>query len=123
VPLLETERDEAAFGLSGVVDGGLVGADLSRTSRSLSSLRSTALSRSSSEGRSCAPTPTPVVIRATVAKPRITNFNFPSNMALSTPSVRVTTEVETTPVREEPDATRDAPRIVESASMEGTVKA
>jgi len=63
------------------------------------------------------------VKRATAARPKITNFSFASNMAFSTPSVRVTTEVETTPAREEPAATSVATRIVESTRAGGTVTA
>jgi hypothetical protein len=44
-------------------------------------------------------------------------------MALRTPSVRVATEVETTPVRDKPAATLVAPRIVESTSAGGTLTA
>jgi hypothetical protein len=60
------------------------------------------------------------VNKAAAVRPRITSFSFASNMAFSTPSVRVMTEVETTPAREEPSATRVAIRIVESIKACGT---
>ena len=94
-----------------------------RASRSLSTLRSRFLSRSLSDGRSCATTPAPVVTSATVTRPRKANFSLESSMALRTPSVRVMTEVEATPASEEPVPTNVATRIVESRSGGGTARA
>ena len=49
--------------------------------------------------------------------------NFASSMAFKTPSVRVVTDVEATPVRDEPAATSVATRIVESANAGGIMTA
>ena len=112
--------------LGGASGDGVRRFDPPSTSRSLSSFRSTALSRSLSAGRSgavCASTPTLVETTARVTRPRTANFNFASSMAFSTPSVRVATEVETTPARDEPAATSVATRIVESTSKGGNITA
>ena len=60
---------------------------------------------------------------ATVITPRKASFNLDRSMALRTPSVSVTTEVEATPVREELVATMVTMWIVESTSDVGTVNA
>ena len=113
------------FGVESSTGSGVVVCRLDppRTSRSLSTLRSRFLRRSLSEGRSCATTPAPVVRIATVITPRKASFNLDRSMALSTPSVSVTTEVEATPVKEELVATIVTMWIVESASDVGTVNA
>jgi hypothetical protein len=56
----------------------------------------------------------------TATTARKANFSLESSMALRTPSVRVMTEVEATPAREEPVPTSVATRIVESTSGGGT---
>ena len=94
-----------------------------KASRSRSTFRSRFLSRSLSEGRSCATTPAPVVTSATVTRPRKANFSLERSMALRTPSVRVMTEVDATPASDEPVPTNVATRIVESTSDGGTTSA
>ena len=61
----------------------------------------------------------PVVTTIAEVRPRTSPLNFAINMALRTPWVRVTTEVETTSAREAPVATRAAAWIVEPASDGG----
>jgi hypothetical protein len=55
--------------------------------------------------------------------PRKTDFTFANSIALSTPSVRVATGVETIPAKEVPAETRVASWIVESMRVAGTTTA